>query len=239
MTIQTNALANIADLPVIPWKYVGMRDSEDARATTSGSLSDLPNIYQDTAGWYLWEDILFSFQYEPFDYENGETGTSISDEKVQVRGAVPIKVVVFDESMARLKRAADAVDERAFLQAENSIDWETRSPEEIIQGVQFALAAGAHFFARRIASQGAARFPNDEQIQKYARVLAPPRILSKEAPPRSDLKANRDWLKAHRNEYQGQWVALHDGELLGAAHSLGELKDQIDNTEEIFFTKVY
>ncbi|MEW6718335.1 MAG: hypothetical protein AB1345_12660 [Chloroflexota bacterium] len=239
MTIQTDSLLN-SDNPLIPWKYVGVRDTEDARTTTSGSLSNLPNIYQGTTGWHLWEDdILYSFIYDPFDYKNVGTGTCIIEEKVQVRGPVTFRIVVFDESMVRLQRAANAGDEHAFLQAENAIDWETRPPKEILQGVQFALAAGAHLAARRIASQGASRFPNDEQIQRYVRVLAPPRIVSKETSPRSDLKANRDWLQAHRNEYQGQWIALRNGELLGAAQSLRELKDQVGNTEKIFFMKVY
>ena len=241
MAIQTDTLAETDTDAILFWKYIGVRDAEDAHTLTTGSLSDLPNIYQGTAVWRAWDDyVLYTLQSKLSDYSDLGTGPSISYAKMRVRGPSLFEsVFVFDHVMARLKRTADAGDERAFLQVENSINWETRSPEDVLQGVQLALAAGAHLAARRIASQGASRFPNDEEIQKYARVLAPPRVVKEEDSTRSDLRANRDWLKVHRNEYQGEWVALHNGELFGTAPTLAELKDHIDGDEGVFFIKVY
>lgn len=50
-----------------------------------------------------------------------------------------------------------------------------------------------------------------EQRQKAARELARAASLR-------DFSADRQWLKDHREEYAGQWVALKDGRLI--SHSL-------------------
>ena len=44
-------------------------------------------------------------------------------------------------------------------------------------------------------------------------------------PPKTakTVRQNMDWLKQHHAEYLGQWVALHDGALLGAHESFAEL----------------
>jgi hypothetical protein len=30
------------------------------------------------------------------------------------------------------------------------------------------------------------------------------------------VRKNNEWMKQHHQEYLGQWIALHEGELLGA-----------------------
>lgn len=214
-------------------KYV-VRDAEDAREITSGSLSDLPNIDQGTAIWSNWEE----FQ-EPNDIGDVGAGTSMVSPKVKAHHLMQVETISLDRQMAQLKHAADAGDERTFLRAESSIDWENRSAEDVLRGIRFALAAGAHQAAQRIASRGVTLYPDHSEIKKFAHVLAPPKILKKEGFPRSDLRANRDWLKSHRNEYQGQWVALHDGELMGYSQTLAELRKKVVGDEKMFFIRVY
>jgi hypothetical protein len=151
----------------------------------------------------------------------------------------PALVSIEDDAMARMGSAARIGDERAFLAAKNAIDWDARPAEDFLRAVQLALGAGAHMAARNLAAQGATRHPDNADLQKYARVLAPPRVLRNDAPPHPGLRANRDWLMAHGNEYRGQWVALHDGRLLGAADSLAALKRLVDDTTDILLTKVF
>jgi hypothetical protein len=241
MVIQTDTLTETDIDAILFWNCVDVRDAEDAHTTTTGSVSDLPYIDQGTDVWRAWDDdVFYTLQNKSSDYGDLGTGPSILYTKMRLRGPSPFEsIFVLDHVMVRLKRAADAGDERAFLRVENSINWETRLPEDVLYGVQLALAAGAHLAARRIASRGASRFPNDEEIRKYARVLSPPKVVKEEASARSDLRANRDWLQVHRNEYQGKWVALHNGQLFGTAPTLAKLKDYIDSNEGVFFIKVY
>lgn len=46
------------------------------------------------------------------------------------------------------------------------------------------------------------------------------------------------WLKQHSSQYLGQWVALKDGELVGAALTISELKKQVASTKDVFLAKV-
>jgi hypothetical protein len=157
----------------------------------------------------------------------------------QVRFLPSVFVSAEDDAMARMESAAAAGDERAFLAAKDAMDWEARPAADFLRAVQLALSAGAHMAARNLAAQGAARHPNDANLQKYARILAPPRVLRSDAPPHPGLRANRDWLMTCGDKYRGQWVALHQGALLGAADSLAALKELIGDTSNILLTKVF
>lgn len=231
MVIQKTTSARNYTHPALIRNFV-IRDAEDAREMTSGSLSDLPDIDQGTAVRSNWEE----FQ-ERTDIGDVSAGATMVSPKAEVHSWVQIEAVSLDHQMAQLQRAADAGDERAYLHAENAIDWEERSAEDVLRGIRFALAAGAHLAASRIASQGASQFPQSKEVQRYARVLAPARVIKEEAASRSDLRANRDWLQTHRGEYQGKWVAIKNGNLLGTALSLSELRNQIQDNEEVFFSR--
>lgn len=59
-----------------------------------------------------------------------------------------------------------------------------------------------------------ARTPGSER-SPWAQVLALP--VGKALPTRSgrgDVHVNHDWVRAHREEYAGQWVAMMNGELV-------------------------
>jgi hypothetical protein len=47
-----------------------------------------------------------------------------------------------------------------------------------------------------------------------------------------------EWLKEHWGEYPGEWVAVRDGELLGHAATLDELKRQIGSLRIALVTKM-
>jgi hypothetical protein len=144
-----------------------------------------------------------------------------------------------DSQMAGLKAAAEAGNEDAFLVALRDVVWQDRPAQDYIRTTRFALQAGAHQAARRLSAEGAKRYPDNLELQKYARVLGQPKVISKSLPPDSTLKANRDWLLKNRNFYRGKWVAVRDGKLLGTAQSLSELIQQIGNTKDALLTMVY
>jgi hypothetical protein len=92
--------------------------------------------------------------------------------------------------------------------------------------------------ARHLAMRGAHRYPHHDELQKYARILAPPRIIARNLPPDSSIQANQNWLSAQGAQYRGSWVALLNGTLLSAADSLADLIRQYGVKKEVLYTKV-
>ncbi len=144
-----------------------------------------------------------------------------------------------ESAMARLEDAAQAGDERAFLDALKEVEWRNRASGDFTRAMQLAFKVGAHLAARQLSVEGAKHHPDDPEIQKYARVLAPPKVVSSDALPNAAHKANREWLKTHAGDNRGQWVAIRNGELLEAANSLEELIKQIGDTKGVLLTTAY
>ncbi len=115
---------------------------------------------------------------------------------------------------------------------------EPRTVPEFIRAIKLALAEGAYLSARELSAEGARRFPEHILLAKYARVLAPPRVIRRQPATKTDIRVNRDWLKQHGDQYRGKWIALRDGELRGVADSLQALFDAL-GTRDVFVTKVF
>lgn len=141
--------------------------------------------------------------------------------------------------MAPLQACAARGDERAFISAYQAIDWQTRSPGDHVMAINLALTAGAHLAARNLALQAAKLFPSHPEIQKYARVLAPPTVTKSSLPIDPSVRANRDWLSKYGDSYRGRWVGLRNGQLLGSASSLEALAEKIGDTNGVLLTKVF
>lgn len=141
----------------------------------------------------------------------------------------------------RLEVAVKAGNEAAFLNALKEVDWRSKSASEYTHIIDLALAVGAHMAARNLSTQGAEAYPHSEELQKYARVLAPPKVLTNREPRNVNLAANIEWLKANKIDYKGKWVAIKDGELVGSADSHNDLIAQIGETKGrgILVTPVY
>jgi hypothetical protein len=150
-----------------------------------------------------------------------------------------VEIHFFEDKIALLERAAALEDHKAFMQIEGTINWDNRSPDEFVHGIQLALSVDAHALARRYAIWGNQRYPEDKELQKYAQVLAPPKFLHKEKKSNTASKLNRDWFVIHGHNYRGQWVAVKDGNLIGSAVSLQALIEQIGKTEGILLTEVF
>ncbi|MBU1660544.1 MAG: hypothetical protein KKD28_03620 [Chloroflexi bacterium] len=219
--------------------FLGARDPEDAQSITIGGLSDLPPVYPGTIDQHSQDRyIYFSDLREDLVDKSTSTGTSIVTEDVKiVRFPVFFESEIIDHEMIQLERAAESGDERAFIEVAKNINWENRSPENYLRGIQFAFGAGAHMYARRLATEGAEKYPEHQELQKYARILAPPKIIQSNLPPDPTLRESREWLKAHAYKYRGQWLALKNGELLGVAATLRELRNRVGRRDDILFTK--
>jgi hypothetical protein len=143
-----------------------------------------------------------------------------------------------DFLMALLEEVAEVEDEATFISIGKAIDWSDRSEEDFVRGIKLALKAGAFLFARELSSEGAKRYPEHRELQKSARVLAPPKVIRSDLPSAPSVKANREWLKEHAKDYRGRWVALRNGGLVGVASSFDELVEQVGDTQGILLTKV-
>ncbi|MDQ3815783.1 MAG: hypothetical protein M3347_17865 [Armatimonadota bacterium] len=143
------------------------------------------------------------------------------------------------EGLQSLRMAAEAGDERDFRRIMRQMNWDGCTATEFEQAIALALATGAPLAARELAMQGAAQHPASQELQKMARVLAPPRVVQTCAPnDPAGVKANQEWLHTHAAAYRGQWVALRRGQLLGAAASLRELKERSGALTGTFVTHI-
>ena len=153
------------------------------------------------------------------------------------------KTEVADEAIAQLAAAAtaaNAYDVSPFVRASKKIDWQVQPAANFVEAIRLALSAGAHHMAQKLASLGASRFPKHSELQKMAGVLAPP-VSSLTSPADPSVHKDMAWLKAHWDEYKGQWVALRDGQLLAAADSVEAIEQQVGNVKNtnILITKLW
>jgi hypothetical protein len=127
---------------------------------------------------------------------------------------------------------------RRFFSIPIDLSWTTRPQEDLLRGVHLALRVGAFLFARELSTEGARRYPHNPELQRYAGVLAPPKVVRSDLAPAPSVKANRNWLKEHVQSYKGRWVALQNGELKGVANSLDELVERLGDTKGMLLTRV-
>lgn len=140
------------------------------------------------------------------------------------------KETAAEEAMARLEAAAEAstpYDVAPFVRAYEAIDWEEQTADDFARAVRLALWVGAHLVARNLALEGARYYPQHIELKKMAHILAPPKATVSKGPPDPWVKGNMIWLKAHWDEYKGQWVALRGGQLLATADSFDEIIEQV------------
>ena len=81
--------------------------------------------------------------------------------------------------------------------------------------------------ARALSRSLAARYPENEAIQRWAWVIAPPRVIGTSPASGGGTAGIKEWLKAHHAEYPGKWVALRGGELLAVEDSQQMLIDHL------------
>lgn len=77
--------------------------------------------------------------------------------------------------------------------------------------------------ARALASVALSTHGSSEVIKKYARILAPPKLVSTASPSPSNGSAEWDWLRSNAAQFRGNWVAVAGNELLGSSRELPTL----------------
>lgn len=128
-----------------------------------------------------------------------------------------------DYDMASLEAAVIAQDVMMFHTLVDAIGWSKESPADLVKAVRWALALEAPLIARKLAEQGAKLHPTHPEIKKMAQILAAPTVVPANPPAETDVKANQIWIKAHREAYRQQWVALRNGELITSEQTFSAL----------------
>jgi hypothetical protein len=138
-------------------------------------------------------------------------------------------------ALTRLEEAANRGSETDFLVNLDNVKWRGRTAAEFVRAIKLAFKAGAFRAALYIASEGVKHHPEDADLRKYVCVLNPNQPPATEQTAEAKPQANREWLKAHAHEYKGKWIAIRNGELLGAAHSLETLVEEVSREYGITF----
>lgn len=79
-------------------------------------------------------------------------------------------------------------------------------------------------------------FPTMRLVYNF---LDRPKVTIKKSQNPQDTLKNHQWIKEHRQQYRGRWVALKAGELLADGASSHELLQRVKPTETTLLTVVY
>ena len=61
------------------------------------------------------------------------------------------------------------------------------------------------------------RWPNDDEVQRFVRVLAPPAISVRKGSTGRSYHREYNWLREHSREYPGCWLAVLDHRLIAVS----------------------
>lgn len=79
-------------------------------------------------------------------------------------------------------------------------------------------------------------FPSMRVIYNF---LDRPKVTVRKSENRLNVLKNQQWIKTHRQEYKGRWVALRDGELLADSNSVDELIKQVNSSKNTLLTVIF
>jgi hypothetical protein len=80
--------------------------------------------------------------------------------------------------------------------------------------------------ARELVARALMSYPDDEELLNWKKLLAAPTVTLRPGTG-TDRVEEFQWLRAHAHSYRGMWVAVTGDELVGQAHTLGELLERL------------
>ncbi len=199
-----------------------MSDSPADTASPASAADTAPSVMRETAVAYAVRPL-----------------RSTTPPRPEPRGAVGAPPPAATDPLTPLRVAADAEDMLAFRRAYRAINWETVPPDQWADAVYLALRIGHHIIARDLADRGRQRFPDHALLQKMGRILAPKQPGVVGGPGDPTLEATMNWFAAHRDDYWGQWVAVKNGQLLGAAATIGELMERVPDWRSATISQIF
>ena len=166
----------------------------------------------------------------------------MSSSSVRPFCSVPPSITIdIDESRLPLvlELVAQREDRETFKKLAEAIDWSCYLPEELVRAIQRAMGFDLYSLAAHLAEKGLQMFPQHDGVRRLSRVLAPPEVRKVPSSPVKGLSDSKLWIRENAHKYRGQWIAVREGRLLGAAQKLRELRPLIDeNPSATIVTKV-
>jgi hypothetical protein len=138
----------------------------------------------------------------------------------------------------RLRAAAEETDIRAFARAYHSAAHDLWSAETAAQTVRLALRVGSFDIAAELSAAAAKRYPQSAELARFAAVLGPSRWVRAESASDPSVTADTRWFAQQSAQYRGQWVAVRNGELLGAAATVKELQARVPDWASATVTRI-
>jgi len=174
----------------------------------------------------------------PVSFSRSETGLTPAFRFLTIEGT---SISIADGKFTALEYAYQYGDANFFLLLSDRINWSDQTVEDLEKTIQFSLELGLHSNARRLAEVAQNQFPENLIVKKYASILAPSRTINNHLPPDPNSAADMIWLKTHRREFHGQWVALNGGDLIASASNYKTLIALLQKPIEkrILITPVY
>jgi hypothetical protein len=111
--------------------------------------------------------------------------------------------------------------------AEEAAVLEGRACEQALLELRSLVEADRVETARQLALQLVERWPSSPRVQYWARVLAPPAATAGGARALPSLERDQQWLRDHRANYPGCWIAVADGQLIAADPDLEEVQRMV------------
>jgi hypothetical protein len=140
-----------------------------------------------------------------------------------------------------LEKAAENADIQEFGRLARAITWSSYRPTDLTKVIDLSLSLDMISLAKELIQKGSELFPQDKRLQHALAVLASPPVVRKRSGKARNLEISKNWIKKHASEYKGQWIAVYNGVLLGAAPTVKELYKQIgpgDKIAEIIIVNV-
>jgi hypothetical protein len=81
--------------------------------------------------------------------------------------------------------------------------------------------------ARKLLAEALERGERDEELLQWQRVLAPAKFLGFSDELEPDRTPEFEWLRTHRKDYRGQWVALAEDRLLAHSEDIQEVDSAV------------
>jgi hypothetical protein len=102
--------------------------------------------------------------------------------------------------------------------------------ENALEHLRRFLAEGNVEGARLVARELERRWPESDDVQYWARVLAPPKTRVRHGERGRPVDRERAWLSQHSGEYPGCWLAVFGDELIAADPDLGTVLQTVRQT---------
>jgi hypothetical protein len=107
---------------------------------------------------------------------------------------------------------------------------EAPSLDALLEQLKSSLTEGDVEEARSLAREMARRWPDEDRVRHWARVLDPPKVTVVPGEPRRNLDRERAWLRDHAGEYPGCWLAVNGDELVTADRDLAAVLKTVRET---------